>query len=59
MKGGFIMNTRNSRNNREQATGDPRYLDQVTIKNIEDIAYPNKEGQDTDVKIWTPQTRQK
>lgn len=53
------MNTRNSRSNREEAAEDPRYLNKLTIKNIEDIAYPDKEGQEPDVKIWTPQTQQK
>lgn len=53
------MNTRNARKNREETTGAPRHLNQSTIKDIEDIAYPEQGAQEPDVKIWIHQAQQK
>ena len=51
------MNTRNSMSSREEAREDPRLLNLVTIKNIEDIANLETDKSERDVKIWVPLER--
>lgn len=55
--GGPFMNTRNSMSNRDENHEDPRLLNLVTIKNIEDIANTEADKSERDVKIWTPLER--
>ena len=50
----LFMNTRNSMISREEAREDPRFLNLVPIKNIEDIANLETDKSERDVKIWTP-----
>jgi len=53
------MNTKNSMNNGSKANEEPRFLNPWTIKDIEDIAYLEKESMESDVKIWTPKSTKK
>ena len=54
----FKMNAKNSMNNGNEEIEEPRFLNPLIIKDIEDIAYPEKEGMEQDVKIWTPLSRE-
>lgn len=48
------MILRNSENKNKERENSPRGLDSKTIKNIENVAYTEKESMDQDVKIWDP-----
>jgi hypothetical protein len=50
------MNYRNFWSRKDKTAKEPRFLNPSTIKKIENIAYTDKDDQESDVKTWIPKS---